>query len=88
MPMNEDSRENIMQYVQNNIDSIVFKSLKCEEMDPPTNEKLSHMNELLTSDPGLFLTRWGRYLPSDKLNDFEPLRGTWLLILTEVLSYF
>jgi hypothetical protein len=75
MSLPEASRESVIHYVQSNLDSITFKSLKRDEEDTPDDEKLAVMDKTLANDPGLFLTRWGRFLPQEELKHFEPLRG-------------
>jgi hypothetical protein len=75
MSLPEASRESVIHYVQSNLDSITFKSLKRDEKDTPDDVKLAVMAKTLVDDPGLFLTRWGRFLPQEELKHFEPLRG-------------
>lgn len=75
MSLPEASRESVIHYVKSNLNSITFKSLKRDENDTPDNDKLAVMDKTLAKDPGLFLTRWGRFLPQEELKHFEPLRG-------------
>ncbi|KAM3584607.1 hypothetical protein VKS41_003415 [Umbelopsis sp. WA50703] len=63
-----------MLYVTSNMNSIAFKSLQRDEQERSDSEKAAYMNELLATDPSLFLTKWGRYLPAEQLEHFQPLR--------------
>jgi hypothetical protein len=75
MSLPEEHHKSVIHYLKHNIGSITFKSLKRDEDDTPDDAKIAVMDKTLTSDPGLFLTRWGRFLPQEELKHFEPLRG-------------
>ncbi|RUP43822.1 hypothetical protein BC936DRAFT_136688 [Jimgerdemannia flammicorona] len=47
------------------------------EVDPAPEEKLSHITILLDDDLALFLSRWGRFLPREQLEQFEGARGDY-----------
>lgn len=64
-----------MLYVANNLNSIAFKTLQRDEQERPDSEKIAYMEELLATNPSLFLTKWGRYLPAEQLEHFQSLRG-------------
>lgn len=73
--MDADNRKTIMLYVTNNIGSIAFKTLQRDEQERSDSEKIAYMEELLVTNPSLFLTKWGRYLPVEQLEHFQSLRG-------------
>src|SRR4051794_38346795 len=87
--MDFQSIDSILAYMRDNMATVTYKSLRKDEPDPPTELKLDHMQRLLVGDPGLFLTRWGRFLPRDKVALFEPLRGesscSWKHIISLLL---
>lgn len=65
----------VIAYVQANVDAIPFKSLQADEPEPTNEEKIATMARVAEGDPGLFLSRWGQYLPRAILEYFQPLRG-------------
>lgn len=65
----------VIAYVQANVDAIPFKSLQADEPEPSNEEKIATMARVAEGDPGLFLSRWGQYLPRAILEYFQPLRG-------------
>ncbi|KAJ8656409.1 hypothetical protein O0I10_007977 [Lichtheimia ornata] len=64
----------VIAYVQANVDAIPFKSLQADEPEPSNEEKIATMARVAEGDPGLFLSRWGQYLPRAILEYFQPLR--------------
>ncbi|KAI9030804.1 coiled-coil domain-containing protein-domain-containing protein [Phycomyces nitens] len=75
--MNQTNRDSVLEYAKNNLDEIEFKTLKRDETELNDQEKLKQMEILLERDPGLFLSKWGKYLPDNILSQFESLRGDY-----------
>lgn len=67
----------VMNYVQDNMDNITFKTLRYEEEELPTNEKLRIMTKTLQDDPALFLSKWGRYLSQNTLALFKQIEDNY-----------
>ncbi|KAI9486236.1 MAG: coiled-coil domain-containing protein-domain-containing protein [Benjaminiella poitrasii] len=63
-----------MAYVERNLDTIPFKTLRYDEHDLSPADKLAQMRHTLRTDPGLFLSRWGRHLSQNSLRCFESSR--------------
>ncbi|ORY98082.1 coiled-coil domain-containing protein-domain-containing protein [Syncephalastrum racemosum] len=66
----------VLNHVQQHLRDIPFKSLRREEAELSDEEKLAKMQDVLQTDPGLFLSRWGRHLPNNVLQDFQSLQPT------------
>ncbi|OZJ03840.1 hypothetical protein BZG36_04300 [Bifiguratus adelaidae] len=71
--MEAAERAQVVAYISAHLDDIHYKTLRRDEPELPRQHKLAHMTEVLSSDPGLFLSRWGRFLPSEQLARFECL---------------
>lgn len=67
----------VMEYVQKNIDSIPFKTLRLDEQELASNEKLAQMKKTLHDDPALFLSKWGRYLSQNTLTLFKAIQDNY-----------
>ncbi|KAI8972135.1 coiled-coil domain-containing protein-domain-containing protein [Pilobolus umbonatus] len=63
----------ILDYLRANIDIIPYKTLRPDEHDLSNEDKLTHMDHLLTHDPGLFLSKWGKYLDPSLLDYFQSM---------------
>ncbi|KAL1920864.1 uncharacterized protein VTP21DRAFT_11499 [Calcarisporiella thermophila] len=75
--MNPSDSSKLIDYLQQNLEFIPFKSLREHEVELTSNEKLEQMGDILHRDPGLFLERWGRYLPREELSRFECMRDNY-----------
>ncbi|CAG8546688.1 6995_t:CDS:2 [Funneliformis mosseae] len=75
--MENKIKEEILDYISNNLSSIQFKSLRENEVEATDDEKLSVIKQTLRNDPALFLTRWGKFLPKNELEKFECLRNDY-----------
>ncbi|RUS26891.1 coiled-coil domain-containing protein-domain-containing protein [Jimgerdemannia flammicorona] len=75
--MDAASKISVLNYTRANLGTIVYKTMRPGEVDPAPEEKLSHMTALLDDDPALFLSRWGRFLPREQLEQFEGARGDY-----------
>ncbi|KAG0173653.1 hypothetical protein DFQ28_008005 [Apophysomyces sp. BC1034] len=69
--MDPGKQVDVLSYVKAHLDSIIFKPLHVGEQELTDSEKLQKMGEVLHEDPGLFLSKWGRYLSQDALRQFE-----------------
>ncbi|CAG8576980.1 3179_t:CDS:2 [Ambispora gerdemannii] len=76
-------REILLEHLKTHLSEVQFKSLRQNEIELDDQEKLRQMQEILEKDPALFLTKWGRFLPKEQLQNFYSLRGdyevNWLL---------
>lgn len=86
--MDPSTINEISSYLSQHLDTIPFKTLQRGELEASAEQKLSKMQDLLQRDPGLFLSRWGRFLPADILCKFEPLRGNASLLQEYELQCF
>ena len=75
-----------MDFINSNLSQIPFKTLREHEQEPSDEHKLHAMKEILYTDPGLFLSKWGKYLPNEQLSRFEVLRGGLPIVLCIVMS--
>ncbi|CAI2171584.1 8207_t:CDS:2 [Funneliformis geosporum] len=75
--MDNKIKEEILDFISNNLSSIQFKSLRENEIEATDDEKLSVIKQTLRNDPALFLTRWGKFLPKNELEKFECLRNDY-----------
>src|SRR5438128_1638193 len=73
--MDTSAQNSILEFLRENISNIHFKTLRENEREPSEEEKLLFMQQTLFCDPGLFLSKWGKYLPKEHLEKFDPLRG-------------
>ncbi|CAG8507239.1 4584_t:CDS:2 [Acaulospora morrowiae] len=69
-------KEELLQYIKENLSTIYFKTLQENENEPSDDEKLAYMRQTL-DDPALFLSKWGKYLPKEQLLKFEGLRADY-----------
>lgn len=74
--MEATQANHVLSHVQQHLKDIPFKTLRREEAELSDQEKLAKMQDVLQTDPGLFLSRWGRHLPPDVLQDFQLLQPT------------
>ncbi|CAH1756266.1 10643_t:CDS:2 [Entrophospora sp. SA101] len=72
--MDQDTKETITKYLEENISNIQFKTLRPGEVEASDDEKIEIMRKTL-EDPALFLSKWGKYLPADLLSKFETFRS-------------
>lgn len=66
-----------MRFVQENLDVIPFKTLRRNEEELASEEKLCQMQKTLHDDPALFLSKWGRYLSQNTLNLFQNIQNNY-----------
>ncbi|RIA90983.1 coiled-coil domain-containing protein [Glomus cerebriforme] len=69
--MDNNTKEEILDYISKNLSSLQFKTLRENEVEATDDEKLSVMSQTLENDPALFLTKWGKFLPKNELEKFE-----------------
>nr|CAG8449926.1 14480_t:CDS:2 [Entrophospora candida] len=74
--MDQDTKETITKYLEENISNIQFKTLRPDEVEASDDEKIEIMRKTL-EDPALFLSKWGKYLPADLLSKFETFRNDY-----------
>ncbi|CAG8484327.1 10894_t:CDS:2 [Ambispora leptoticha] len=76
-------KEGLLEHLKAHLSEVQFKSFRQNEIEPDDQEKLRQMQEILEKDPALFLTKWGKFLPKEQLQNFYSLRGdyevNWLL---------
>ncbi|CEI90421.1 hypothetical protein RMCBS344292_04746 [Rhizopus microsporus] len=75
--MDKTTQEQVLLYVAENLDNIPFKTLRLGEIELSDKEKLEQMKSTLESDPGLFLSKWGRHLSQSTLSLFECLQDDY-----------
>ncbi|CAO0794209.1 unnamed protein product [Mucor circinelloides] len=75
--MDDTSEAKVMDFVTRNIENIPFKTLRHGEMELPQSEQLTQIQATLHNDPGLFLSKWGRYLSQNSLRLFQDIRGNY-----------
>ncbi|KAI8070270.1 coiled-coil domain-containing protein-domain-containing protein [Thamnidium elegans] len=66
-----------MDFVQRNLDTIPFKTLRLGEEELAAPEKLLQMEKILHDDPALFLSKWGRYLSQPTLTLFQAIENNY-----------
>ncbi|CAG8555431.1 1965_t:CDS:2 [Paraglomus occultum] len=75
--MDTNSKSALVDFINSNLSQIPFKTLREHEQEPSDEHKLHAMKEILYTDPGLFLSKWGKYLPNEQLSRFEVLRDDY-----------
>lgn len=75
--MDKTTQEQVLLHVAENLDNIPFKTLRLGEVELSDKEKLEQMKSTLESDPGLFLSKWGRHLSQSTLSLFECLQDDY-----------
>lgn len=75
--MDETTQIKVMTFIRENINDIPFKTLRMGETELNDKDKLEQMNAMLESDPGLFLSKWGRYLSQSILSLFQCLQDDY-----------
>jgi hypothetical protein len=75
--MDERTEQNVMSFVEKNIDAIPFKTLRYGEVELGQEEKLKQMRSTLHNDPSLFLSKWGRHLSQNTLRLFQVIKGNY-----------
>ncbi|CAO3644979.1 unnamed protein product [Mucor fragilis] len=75
--MDDTSAAKVMDFVTRNIDNIPFKTLRHGEKELPQSEQLIQIQATLHKDPGLFLSKWGRYLSQNSLRLFQEVCGNY-----------
>ncbi|CAO3676336.1 unnamed protein product [Rhizopus stolonifer] len=75
--MDETTQLKVMTFIRENINDIPFKTLRMGETELNDKDKLEQMNAMLESDPGLFLSKWGRYLSQSILSLFQCLQDNY-----------
>ena len=75
--MDDASEAKVMEFVTRNIDIIPFKTLRHGEEELPQSQQLTQMKATLHDDPGLFLSKWGRYLSQNSLRLFQIIPGNY-----------
>ncbi|KAI8354204.1 coiled-coil domain-containing protein-domain-containing protein [Blakeslea trispora] len=63
--------------MERHMDSIPFKTLRYQELEPTQDEKLKQMQHTLHHDPGLFLSKWGKYLSQTTLMLFKAIENDY-----------
>ncbi|KAI7892215.1 coiled-coil domain-containing protein-domain-containing protein [Mucor mucedo] len=66
-----------MHFVQENLDTIPFKTLRRDEEKIGFQEQSDQMKKILQDDPALFLSKWGRYLPHSVLSQFQSIKDNY-----------
>ncbi|KAI8636456.1 coiled-coil domain-containing protein-domain-containing protein [Parasitella parasitica] len=66
-----------MEFITRNIDTIPFKTLRHSEVELPPEEQLIQIQATLRKDPGLFLSKWGRYLSQNSLRLFQVIQSDY-----------
>jgi hypothetical protein len=75
--MDEQTEQNVMSFVEKNINNIPFKTLRYGEVELNQEEKLKQMHSTLHSDPSLFLSKWGRHLSQNTLRLFQVIKDNY-----------
>lgn len=75
--MNSTNEAQVMQFVQENLDVIPFKTLRRGEEELASEEKVLQMQKILHDDPALFLSKWGRYLSQTTLTLFQVIQDNY-----------
>ncbi|GAA5796142.1 hypothetical protein HPULCUR_001511 [Helicostylum pulchrum] len=75
--MNNSTESQVMDFVQRNLDTIPFKTLRLGEEELAAPEKLLQMQKILHDDPALFLSKWGRYLSQPTLTLFQVIENNY-----------
>ncbi|KAG2232236.1 hypothetical protein INT48_000886 [Thamnidium elegans] len=75
--MNNSTESQVMDFVQRNLDTIPFKTLRLGEEELAAPEKLLQMEKILHDDPALFLSKWGRYLSQPTLTLFQAIENNY-----------
>ncbi|KAI8371522.1 coiled-coil domain-containing protein-domain-containing protein [Radiomyces spectabilis] len=75
--MDQAGKDKVLSYISRNLDVIPFKTLKRDEPELSSEAKVQKMAQILDTDPGLFLTKWGRYLSQNTLASFQPLKDDY-----------
>ncbi|CEP10916.1 hypothetical protein [Parasitella parasitica] len=75
--MDELSETKVMNFVIRNIDTIPFKTWRHGEAELSQSEQLIQIQATLREDPGLFLSKWGRYLSQNTLRLFESIPSNY-----------
>lgn len=75
--MDSAMESQVMNYVQDNMDNITFKTLRYGEEELPTEDKLRIMTKTLQEDPALFLSKWGRYMSQNTLSLFKQIENNY-----------
>lgn len=75
--MDDASEAKVMEFVCKNLDAIPFKTLRHGEEELPPSKQLVQMKTTLHNDPGLFLSKWGRYLSQNSLRLFQAIQGNY-----------
>ncbi|KAI8143993.1 coiled-coil domain-containing protein-domain-containing protein [Fennellomyces sp. T-0311] len=69
--------DTVVEYIRQHAEEIPFKSLQPDELEASLDERQQSMQQVLERDRGLFLSRWGRYLPVGILETFQPYRDDY-----------
>ncbi|KAG2199519.1 hypothetical protein INT47_009973 [Mucor saturninus] len=75
--MNNSNETLVMRFVQENLDTIPFKTLRRDEEKIGFQEQSEQMKKILQDDPALFLSKWGRYLPHSVLSQFQSIKDNY-----------
>ncbi|KAI8890004.1 hypothetical protein K501DRAFT_320045 [Backusella circina FSU 941] len=75
--MDQASQANVMTFIRDHLDEIKFKTLRLNEVEPTPEQKLFKMEQLLQTDPALFLSKWGSNLGQDTLKLFKPIQNNY-----------
>ncbi|KAG1445243.1 hypothetical protein G6F46_006896 [Rhizopus delemar] len=75
--MDETTQLRVMTFMRENLNNIPFKTLRLGEAELDDKDKLTQMNATLESDPGLFLSKWGRYLSQSILSLFQCMQDNY-----------
>jgi hypothetical protein len=75
--MDQASQAAVMTFMRDHLDEIKFKTLRLDEVELATEEKLAKMEQVLQTDPGLFLSKWGSNLGQDALKQFKSIQDNY-----------
>jgi hypothetical protein len=75
--MDQASQAAVMTFMRDHLDEIKFKTLRLDEVELAAEEKLAKMEQVLQTDPGLFLSKWGSNLGQDTLKQFKSIQDNY-----------